>query len=110
MPEPAPKPKPDHDFRDWESIMWFLVSHILQIADAHERRLDELKSTVEIKDPELFALTESYVELYASKLAFREKLARNNKTGSYTDDPDWQLLDKRTDRAAENFKQRISKY
>jgi hypothetical protein len=99
--------KPDSDIQDWESVLWFLVAHNLRIDDAHERRLDDLKSTIETVDRELAALTESYISLYRQKRAFGE-ISRREEKADYRQDAQWKLLSRELDRAIEKFKQRIN--
>jgi hypothetical protein len=91
----------DPDEHDWESVIWFLLANNLQISNAHERRLKELKSTIETMDTEVAALMESYVKLYKAKRILREG------NPNYASDPKWQVLGKELDRVIENFKQRV---
>src|SRR4051812_39486816 len=91
----------DPDEHDWESVIWFLLANNLEIANAHERRLKDLKSTIETMDAEIAALMESYVRLYKAKRALREG------NPHYASDPKWIVLGKELDRVIENFKQRV---
>ncbi len=92
---------PNPDEHDWESVIWFLLANNLSIANAHEKRIKELKSTIETMDQEMAALTESYIRLYYQKRAFR------NSKPDYATDPKWAVLGKELDRVIENFKQRV---
>lgn len=91
----------DFDEQDWESVLWFLLANGLSISNAHEKRLKELKSTIETMDAELAALTESYIRLYKLKRSFREG------NPNFASDPKWLVLSKELDRAIEAFKQRV---
>lgn len=91
----------DTDEHDWESVIWFLLANNLQISNAHEKRIRELKSTIETMDAELAALMDSYIRLYKQKRAFRASKP------DYAQDPKWNVLSKELDRIIEAFKQRV---
>jgi hypothetical protein len=91
----------DPDEHDWESVIWFLLANNLKISNAHEKRLKELKSTIETMDAEIAALMESYVKLYKAKRALRES------NPNYAADSKWVILGKELDRIIEAFKQRV---
>jgi hypothetical protein len=90
------------DAEDWETMIWFLIAHNLRIDNAHEKRLTELKSTIETMDTELAALASSYISACKRKRAFAEEIDDERA------DPKWQTLCRELDRVAENFKQRIN--
>lgn len=94
----------DSDIHDWENMLWFLVAHNLRIDDAHERGLDDLRSTIETVDTELAALTESFITICSQKRAFREKSGGLD----YKADPKWKLLNHELGRLVERFKERIN--
>lgn len=91
----------DTDVQDWEAVLWFLLANNLGISNAHEKRLKELKSTIETMDAEMAALTDSYIRNLKAKRAFRDA------NPGYATDPKWTILTKELDRAIENFKQRV---
>ena len=91
----------DPDEQDWESVIWFLLANNLHISNSHEKRVKELKSTIETMDAELAALMESYVRLYKQKRAIRVASA------DYAKDPKWIVAGKELDRIIEAFKQRV---
>lgn len=97
----------ENDEHDWEAIVWFLVAHNLRIENSHERRLKDLKSTIETMDSELAALTVSYISLYQRKRAMLEKARHEGREKSLADDSKWQTLSRELDRAIEHFKQRV---
>lgn len=91
----------DPDDNDLENVLWFLLANNLSISNAHEKRIKELKSTIETMDAEMAALTDSYLRLYKMKRTFREI------NPDYATNPRWLVLTKELDRAIENFKQRV---
>jgi hypothetical protein len=97
----------EKDEHDWEAIVWFLVAHNLRLENSHERRLKDLKSTIETVDAELAALTSSYITLYRRKRAMLEAARKDGKEEALAADSKWQVLSRELDRCIENFKQRV---
>jgi hypothetical protein len=98
----------ENEEHDWEAVVWFLVAHNLRIENSHERRLTDLRSTIETMDAEMAALTVSYISLYKRKRAMLEAARKDGQEQALANDQKWQVLTRELDRAIEHFKQRIN--